>query len=278
MRAAPLPLLAQVVRTLRLTVLRIVAASTLSMSGFYVLFVWLPSHLRATAQIEWALELNVGVMTLWAVCVVSAGYVADSFRSAACCRRLPVHCIPAATGTATATSTGISSIALVCHHAAPSPSPSLIACSRPTPPPLMTGVDMRRPRRRTPLAAPLLHPCRRAVPCRRRAQRFGRARRFHRRLLAEHEHSGRLRRHKGPPQSPNTPAQPHGSPSPSPSPGPRQQSPHQRAQPHGRMRGGPSPELARRPPPRVCRRRACNLRGASPGVVRPQPKIDLPVI
>ena len=93
MRAAPLPLLAQVVRTLRLTVLRIVAASTLSMSGFYVLFVWLPSHLRATAQIEWALELNVGVMTLWAVCVVSAGYVADSFRSAACCRRLPVHCL-----------------------------------------------------------------------------------------------------------------------------------------------------------------------------------------
>ena len=260
MRAAPLPLLAQVVRTLRLTVLRIVAASTLSMSGFYVLFVWLPSHLRATAQIEWALELNVGVMTLWAVCVVSAGYVADSFRSAACCRRLPVHCIPAATGTATATSTGISSIALVCHHAAPSPSPSLIACSRPTPPPLMTGVDMRRPRRRTPLAAPLLHPCRRGCTADGRSASDGRGASIEGFSQNTSTPDGcGVTRSSAVPQHACPAARLTITIAVTRS---SQQSPHQRAQPHGRMRGA-QPRAPRRPPPRVCRRRACNLRGAS---------------
>ena len=53
------------------------ASTALSMSGFYVLFVWLPHHLRTTGQIERAFLLNVAVMLEWAVCVVGAGYLAD---------------------------------------------------------------------------------------------------------------------------------------------------------------------------------------------------------
>ena len=72
--------------------LRIVAASSLGMVGFYSLFVWVPAQLRATGRLPWALELNVLVMTWWSLCVVGGGLLADHTPTELICRRGRAHC------------------------------------------------------------------------------------------------------------------------------------------------------------------------------------------
>jgi MHS family proline/betaine transporter-like MFS transporter len=83
---AKLPLVT-VLRNTPFAVLRIVAACALGHVGFYSLFVWLPNHLRASGKLPWALELNVGVMLLWAVVVVLGGHLGDRAPATRICQR-----------------------------------------------------------------------------------------------------------------------------------------------------------------------------------------------
>ena len=150
------PIICTVLRTMPRTVLRIIASTALSMSGFYVLFVWLPHHLRTTGQIERAFLLNVAVMLEWAVCVVGAGYLADRLGAARVrsCRRCAMskgrwRAAAAVSPIALVSSMGAASVAVLALPTIPWPHPSHHPLASPFPPSLAGG----RPRP-TPLCRP----------------------------------------------------------------------------------------------------------------------------